>query len=193
MADSCVIETDRLQIVPFSEEHLTATYVSWLNDPEVVRYSEQRHRSHTLESCKDYWQSFLKTPNYFWAIVARDARLGHIGNMNAYVDAPNLVADVGIMIGERQVWGLGFGLEAWTAVCGYLLGNVRMRKLTAGCLSVNTAMLRVMHRTGMVEEARLRRQRLFEGQELDTIHTAIFQGDWDPITLQGLSQTNQSS
>ena len=46
MAESTVIGTTRLQIIPFREEYLTERYVSWLNDPEVVRFSDQRHRQH---------------------------------------------------------------------------------------------------------------------------------------------------
>ncbi len=76
---------------------------------------------HTLESCRDYRQSFADTSNHFWAIIAHDAALGHIGNINAYVDVENSVADVGIMIGERSAWGQGYGTEAWQAVCNYLL------------------------------------------------------------------------
>jgi ribosomal-protein-alanine N-acetyltransferase len=174
MAESPVIKTARLRLVPFSEEYLTQRYVSWLNDPEVVRYSEQRYRIHTLESCRAYWQSFEGTPNYFWAIVARDPELGHIGNMNAYVDTTHWVADVGILIGEKKAWGHHYGSEVWRAVCDYLLHQAGMRKVTAGTLAVNTAMLGVMWRTGMVEDGRRVRQCLFEGSEVDVVYAALF-------------------
>jgi ribosomal-protein-alanine N-acetyltransferase len=174
MAQSSVIETKRLLIVPFSEEHLTPRYVSWLNDPEVVRYSNQRYRTHTLQSCREYWESFEGTPNYFWAVVARDVQLGHIGNMTAYVNTIHSVADVGILIGEQAVWGRGYGSEAWIAVCDYLLHGLGIRKVTAGTLSIHTAMLAVMRRTGMVEDGRHTRQCLFEGREVDMVHAAFF-------------------
>lgn len=178
MAQSPTIETERLRIVPFSEEHLTPCYVNWLNDPEVVRYSDQRYRKHTLESCREYWQSFTESPNYFWAIVARDAQLGYIGTMTAYVNTIHSVADVGILIGERTVWGRGYGLEAWTAACDYLLREAEIRKVTGGALSVNTAMLKIMRRVGMVEDGRRTRQCLFEGREVDIVHMALFREDW---------------
>ncbi|HXC40619.1 MAG TPA: GNAT family N-acetyltransferase [Burkholderiales bacterium] len=170
---SPIIETPRLRIEPFRQEHLTARYVAWLNDPEVVRFSEQRHRAHTLESCREYWQSFAGTPHFFWAMVAKEASLGHIGNMNAYVDAPNGVADVGILIGERTSWGRGYGLEAWTAVCRFLLGS-GLRKITAGTLATNTGMLTIMDRAGMVEDGRRALQCLWEGSPVDICHRALF-------------------
>ena len=174
MAESTIINTARLQIVPFSENFLTSRYVDWLNDPEVVRYSEQRHCVHTLETCRRYWQSFADTPHFFWAIVVKKLPLEHIGNMNAYVDRNNLLADVGILIGERQAWRQGYGLEAWTAVCDYLLNKEEMRKVTAGALATNEGMLRIMQRSGMVDDGRRIRHYLLDGQEVDIVYSALF-------------------
>ncbi len=174
VAKSTIIDTVRLRIEPFAEQHLTLRYVSWLNDPEVVRFSEQRFKTHTLESCRDYMQSFANTTNHFWALVARDVKLGHIGNMNAYVDEVHKVADVGILIGEKQAWKQGLGLEAWSAVCKWLLDKGGMRKVTAGTLSINDDMLCLMRRGGMVEDAQCRKQCLFEGKEVDIIYNYFY-------------------
>jgi len=156
---------------------LTKRYVSWLNDAEVVRFSEQRHRRHSLDSCRDYWRSFEGTPNLFWAVLAREPQFGHIGNLSVYVDPPNLVADVTILIGEKKVWNRGFGSEAWAAVCDYLLGEGGMRKVTAGTLAENTGMIGVMRRTGMVDDGRRIRQCLLDGCEVDVVHYALFRDD----------------
>ena len=101
MASSPLIETNRLRIQPFCEQFLTERYVGWLNDRELTRYSNQRFRTHTITSCRDYMKSFDETANYFWAITSRDKNLGHIGNINAYIDAEHNTADIGILVGER--------------------------------------------------------------------------------------------
>jgi RimJ/RimL family protein N-acetyltransferase len=177
MAESTVIETERLRIVTFSAEHLTSRYVGWLNDPDVVRFSQQRLRKHTLESCRDYWRSFEGSPNYFWAIVARDPELGHIGNMNAYVDTADQVADVGILIGERSAARKGHATEAWTAVCAYLFAK-GIRKVTCGTLAVNIPMMDLARRVGMKEDGRRVRQVLLNGSEVDVVYWALFRDDW---------------
>jgi len=178
MAHSPVIETERLQIVSCSERYLTARYVSWLNDPDVVRYSDQRHRKHTLESCREYLESFQGTPNYLWAIVVRDPQIGHIGTLTGYVDESHSVADLGIMIGERQAWECGYGTEAWSAVCEYLFGELELRKITAGAIAPNTPMLSLMVKTGMKEDGRRIRHGVWEGEEVDVIHMAKFRDEW---------------
>lgn len=178
MAHSPVLETDRLLIEPFSEKHLSDRYVAWLNDPEVVRLSEQRFQTHTLESCREYMHSFEGTPNYFWAVLSRLPLEGHIGNMSAFVDNRNGVADIGILIGEKKVWGKGYGLEAFKAVTSFLFGQIRVRKVTAGTTSINRGMLRIMERMGMEPDGRRLRQVLVDGQEVDLVYGALFREEW---------------
>jgi ribosomal-protein-alanine N-acetyltransferase len=175
MATSPVLRTARLLIEPFAPHHLTERYVGWLGDPEIVKYSEQRTRVHTLESCRAYAATFAGTPHFFWALVSQAD--GHIGNMNAYLDRHG-VADVGILIGERSAHGRGHATEAWLAVCDYLLRESGVRKVTAGALAVNAPMLRLMERAGMTSDGRRVRQQLWNGQEVDVVHAASFREDW---------------
>jgi len=60
---------NELRICHFTSNHLTKRYVNWLNDPEVVRFSEQRHFNHTFKSCSNYYLNQLKTDNLFLAIM----------------------------------------------------------------------------------------------------------------------------
>lgn len=173
MAESPIIETERLIIEPFSEKHLSERYVSWLNDPEVIKYSEQRHITHTIESCREYMNSYANTPNYFWAITERKLNLGHIGNMNAYVDNGSKIADLGILIGEKLAWKQGYATEAWSAVCSYLLNIAGMKKITAGALEINIDMINLMKRTGMVEEYRTVYQFPYNGETIDIVHGVL--------------------
>lgn len=174
MAKAPTLETKRLTLTAFADAHLTERYVAWLNDPEVVRYSEQRHRRHTLDSCRDFVRSFADGPSHLWAIVAKDRALGHIGNINSAVDAPNRTADVAILIGDRKAWGRGLGAEAWAAVVDFLLGAGGMRKVTAGAMAANAAMVKIMRNAGMTEEGRRRGQFLLDGRPVDVVLTARF-------------------
>jgi ribosomal-protein-alanine N-acetyltransferase len=173
-----LIETVRLRIIPFSESFLTLKYVGWLNDPEVIRYSEQRHYAHTLDTCRKYLESYAGTSNFFWAITEKNPDLGHIGNINAYVDTHNRIADVGIMIGEKRAWKRGYGVEAWIAVCSFLFDIERMRKITAGTISANQAMIGLMNSCGMVDDGKRVKHYLFEEEEVDIVHMAFFRDIW---------------
>ena len=183
MAKSPDIRTKRLLITPFSKRHLTERYVNWLNDSELMRFSEQRHKTHTLESCYAYWQSFEGSANYFWAIEEIRNGMGHIGNINAYVDKNNLLADVGILIGAKQVQNKKCGTEAWIGVCDFLFRKIGIRKITAGALSVNVPMLKLMRYVGMIDDGVRKRHHLYNYQEVDVIHMALFKEDWNSIVI----------
>jgi RimJ/RimL family protein N-acetyltransferase len=172
------LTTIRLLLEPFSEKYLTREYVDWLNKAEVVRYSEQRRHKHTIASCRKYIESFKDSPNHIWAISVVNSDLGHIGNISAHVDLNNKIADIGILIGKPEVWGNGYGAEAWRSVCDYLFNVLNLRKVTAGALSINKRILRLMRKVGMVEDGRRVRHYICEGKEVDIIHTAIFREDY---------------
>lgn len=164
----------KINLVPFSEEHLTERYVSWLNDPEVVRHSRQRHRSHTLSDCRDYYLSMINSINYFFAIEINQSEKKHIGNITVTVDEVNNVADIAILIGDRSVWGKGYGYTAWIATCEFLLNEKHIRKVTGGCYSTNLAMKKIMIKAGMIEDGVRRKQVVQNGVAVDIVHYALF-------------------
>jgi len=170
------IETLRLSLVPFSEKYLTGRYVAWLNDPETVKYSENRHKTHTLETCRQYTENFKDSPSYIWAITLKDTG-EHVGNINAHVNSVNSIADVGIIIGEKEYWGQGYASEAWNGVIDFILNDARIRKVTAGTMSENEGMLKIMRKSGMVDDGVRKRHYLLDGTEVDIIHMAIFNKD----------------
>lgn len=174
MAARDVLTTPRLRLEPFDERDLSDRYVGWLNDPDVVRYSEQRHRRHTLDSCRAFVDSFRDSADMLWAIRHKALEPPHVGNIAAYIDVHNGIADVTILLGERRVWGQGVGLEAWRAVCDYLLKQADVRKVTAGTLASNHAMLSIMRRSGMTHDGRRTAHYLVDGQPVDLVYAALF-------------------
>lgn len=170
--DIPLIRCARLTLLPFAERHLTDRYVSWLNDPEVVRFSEQRHSRHSVESSGAYAASFSGSSNSF---IAMETELhGHIGNMTVTRDLPNRTADLAIMIGHRPAWGQGYAAEAWSAIMRHLLQSEKLRKVTAGTMAENHAMLKLMRRTGMKIEGHRSRQFVLDGREVDLVLAAAF-------------------
>lgn len=119
--------------------------VSWLNDKDLMKYSEQRHRHHTVISQWEYIDSFI--PPSEFRIISAGGEM--VGTITAHVDKHNKVADMGILIGDKQ--GQGYGTEAWTALMEHLFG-AGIRKIEAGCVDQNQAMIRVFEHSGMYRE-----------------------------------------
>ena len=168
------ISTPRLRIIAFAEHHLTESYIGWLNDPEVVRYSEQRHVVNDLARCRDYFETMSRSANFFSAIEETAARRGHIGNVSVAVDRSNGLADISIMIGDRGVWGNDFGYEAWSAVLKALLDREGFRKVTGGTVAPNKAMVRIMEKSGMQPDGVRPAHYLIDNVPVDVVYFARF-------------------
>lgn len=157
------LSTSRLSLRPLTRA--TQQQIAWLRDPDVVRYSEQRHREHTLSSQLNYIRSFAGQSHIWGIYLVEDGE--HIGNITATHDEPNNVTDVGILIGETRAWGKGYGFEAWKAVCNWLLdpnlGGVR--KLESGCMRCNEAMLKIIRGSGFAEEGERKNRFLINGNQ----------------------------
>lgn len=159
------ISTAQLTLRPLTSP--SSRNIGWLRNPDVVRYSEQRHREHTLSSQLRYITSFVGKSK-LWGIYLKEGGQ-HIGNVSAMHDAPNDVADVGIMIGDPELWGRGLAGEAWKGACAFLLGGGGVRKLEAGCARTNTAMLKIIQASGFKQEGELLGHFLFDGAPVSSV------------------------
>lgn len=166
----------RIVLDQFCQEDISDDYVGWLNDKEVVKYSNQRFRHHDLKTCESYRKSFLESDNLFLSV-----RLLHtnemIGTMTVYISPHHQTGDVGMMIGRRAQWGKGYGSEAWDLLLRYLLQDRSLRKVTAGTLRCNIGMVTVIERSGMELEAVRSRQELVIGEPQDILYFAKFGSD----------------
>jgi len=160
----------------FTKENITADYLDWLNDPDVVRYSNQRFRSHTFESSVDYLNSFSGGDNLFIAVSLKDNDK-YVGTMSVYFSAEHETADIGIMIGDKSCWGEGVGFDAWSAVLSFLLDVVKIRKVTGGTLECNKGMLKIMLNSGMKGDGTREAQELVNQQPQDVLHFAKFRNE----------------
>ena len=167
-----ILETSRLAIHPFEERHLTGDYVGWLNDPQIVRYSENRHMQHTEASCRAYFESMQSGEHLFLAVHSKEADAPHVGNLTVYLDRANEVADLAIMIGNRSQQKRGLGREAWCAMVDHLIDTMKIRRVQAGTMSENRPMRNLFRASNMTEEACCPERFLLDGRPVDLILAA---------------------
>jgi len=170
-----LLSGEKVYLRPFTRSDITSEYVSWLNDPLVVRFSNQRFARHTEESCQRYLDSFKNSPNLFVSVRMQSDDLA-VGTMTAYVALQHQTVDVGIMIGRRSVWGHGVGQDAWSTLLDWLSVQTQIRKITAGTMCCNLPMIRLMEHAGMTLEATHPKQELLDGIPQDVVYYGKFCG-----------------
>ena len=167
------IKGNQVRLVPLTEADIDHRLPSWLNDPVVVRYSNQRFRVHTVDTCRQYLRGFEDSPNRYY-LIPQIGNNQPIGTITAYVSMHHGTVDLGILIGERDVWGCGFGQDAWNTLQSAVLTIPSIRKVTGGTLSCNFGMIRIFENAGMHLEAVRQAQELVAGKPEDVIYYARF-------------------
>ena len=157
----------------FSERDITDAYIGWLNDPVTMRFSNQRFLRHDRQSSQRYLATFEDSNNLFFSVRSK-SNGSAIGTMTAYISPMHGTADMGILIGDRSAWGQGFGLDAWTMLLHHLLAQPHIRKVTAGTLACNAAMLSLAAKSGMLPDGQRRKQELVDGVPHDILYFAKF-------------------
>jgi RimJ/RimL family protein N-acetyltransferase len=164
------ISGQKVTLRQFTDSNITNEYLGWLNDRELMKFSNQRFRSHSTLSCNEYLKSFDGTDNLFLAIYHGSE---YIGTITAYVTAIHKIADMGLLIGW-QSQGRGLGLDAWFTLMRYLFENIGVRKVSGGALKSNAAMIKIMVNSGMRPDGVRLEHEMVEGRPDDIVHFAKF-------------------
>ena len=155
------IEGERIYLREVRPTDVNENYYRWMNDPEVTQHLESRFYPNSMESLGDYVAGKLRDrDNVFLAIVLKEGDR-HIGNIKlGPINWIHRLADVGILIGEKDYWGKGYATEAIGLVVDYAFGTLNLHKLIAGCYDLNQGSVRAFQKAGFVVES-LRKQHYY--------------------------------
>jgi [ribosomal protein S5]-alanine N-acetyltransferase len=155
------LKSRQVVLRPFDIAHITPQYLTWLNDPDVNRYSRRFGLTTSEDDARRYIAS-LAPREVILCIETPDH--GHVGNIKyGPVDLSNSRADISILIGERRVWGQGLATAAIYLVARHLFLELGLNRLEAG--SANPAFLRVVAKLGWRIEG-VQRSRVRVGDRL---------------------------
>jgi [ribosomal protein S5]-alanine N-acetyltransferase len=167
------LESNRLILSQISEKDISNEYISWLNDKDVNRFLGF-NGDYTVNMLENYVENLIVNKTYFWTIKIKDTNK-HIGNIKIDpIDFNNGFAELGIIIGAKEVWGKGYAKEAINIVLDYCFNNIKIRKINLGVLSENFAAVKLYLKIGFEIEGTLKYQVKFDNKYIDTIKMAIF-------------------
>lgn len=145
-------------------------YCRWMNDPEVTRYTESRFSSFDIDSLAENVRQKLEDRNSMFLAIVREDTEQHIGNIKlGPIDWMHRLADIGVMIGDKECWGNGYATEAISLVVQFAFQELNLHKLTAGFYAANRGSERAFLKNGFVVEGIRKRHRLCEGNYMDTV------------------------
>jgi [ribosomal protein S5]-alanine N-acetyltransferase len=172
-------------ISPLLPAHVNDAYVGWLNNPEIIRFTEIS-LDETAESTRAYVRAAIKAPNAaVWRIMIDDGV--HVGNIRlSNIRLNHRRAEVALMIGAQEAWGRGVGSSAIELIARYAFEELELHKLTAGILKPNIGSFRAFEKAGFHCEATLRQHAVLDNAMCDSFLMARFT---DVANLQAESDT----
>lgn len=149
----------------------TSQYLSWLFDPDVIRYLEIRFSSpRTVEDLARYINSANDSDDNLMLGMFLRTNSRHIGNIKlGPINRYHSTSDIGLIIGEHVEWGKGHASAAIEMLSDYAFTKLGLAKLTAGCYEKNEGSRRAFLNSGFVEEGCRIAQYLVEGKRRDGI------------------------
>ena len=130
---------------------------AWRRDPELAQLDAApalrlSHREFTA-----YYGDELRHPNKKRCRFAIDSQEGkHIGNCMYYdIDAEKGQAELGILIGDREYWGKGYGTDAVRTLIEHIYRGTALKRLYLNTLDWNIRAQLCFQKCGFVACGRI--------------------------------------
>lgn len=158
------LDGGEIYLAPLSESHLTETYASWLNDPEVTRHTRHGTSPYTLAKVRDYFEKIRDSEETIvFAIHLKENDL-HVGNISLNdISWGNHSGEISILLGDRRYWGKGLGRDAVRLVIQFGFECCQLHRLWVGMTTTNAGMITIARSLGFQEEGVLKDALFKEG------------------------------
>ena len=157
------------------------SFIKWFNDPEVT------HGLAAIfpmsEANEEIWfDNMLKRPIETQPLAIEiqiENEWKIIGNI-AIFDFDKIAhsAEVGIVIGEKEFWGKGYGTKALKLILKHGFGTLNLNRISLQVYGLNDRAIRVYNKVGFVLEGTMRDAVYRQGKYYDVHIMSILRKEW---------------
>ena len=132
---------------------------AWRTDEELARLDATRPISMSYDAFLQYSEEELLYSTHSSKRLALDSLDGrHIGNCMYYdIDGRQGKAELGIMIGDRDYWGKGYGSEAVEMLLAHIFATTSLNRIYLHTLEWNSRARRSFAKSGFRDVKSVRR------------------------------------
>lgn len=169
---------EKVILRPPREDDLPRVYEFW-QDPDLAGLDCAVPRPLQAERARADFQENLKDRVPSLALFAIEADGKYIGDCCLRgLGNPHGNAELGIMIGDREYWGRGYGREAIRLLLHYGFHYLGLRRIVLTTHARNLRAIRCYQACGFVEEGRPRKAIWVEGEYVDLVNMSILREEW---------------
>jgi RimJ/RimL family protein N-acetyltransferase len=179
-----ILETPRLNLKPHTLDNAEKLN-AWENDPELLHYNDDQppdRQSESLDETRQYLESLAHDGQesrilHFAIHLKPDQELIGMG-MVGFIDRYNRSCRLGVTIGEKRYWGMGFAKEALQAVIAFCFETLQMNRIGAEVYAFNQRSIRLFEGLGFRREGIVRQAVLKQGAFYDEYLYGLLRCEW---------------
>lgn len=156
----------KINLKRISKKDITPDYINWMNDYEVVKFTEQKYFKHTKKNIENFLEKVNKDKySLIYGIFFNDLLLGtvKIGNINKI----HKTADISYIIGNKKFWNKGIGSIVVRKICLIAFKQLKLKKLVAGTYSIAVGSQKILKKNGFKREGILKSQFVLNKKRID--------------------------
>jgi diamine N-acetyltransferase len=180
------LEGEKVALGPLSRSYL-GHFQRWFNDLEVMTTYSIRWSPKTEEGADEWYRRVSEDRQAVAFMVYRRAERVPLGytmllNINHY----HQIADFDIILGEKAVWGQGYGTEATLLTLDYGFTALNLHSIMLTVRAFNERGLRAYERAGFRVFGRRREARQLAGRRYDLIYMECLASEFQSPVLHKL-------
>lgn len=149
----------------------------WINDPEVTQFMSMRFPMSLLQERK--WVERERDPNKELSLAIETLDGDHIGNCGLNgISSVDRRAGIGIVIGEKDYWGKGYGTDATLTHCGFGFTQMNLHRIFLHVYEFNTRAICCYEKCGFEHEGCLRQAIFKHGKYNDILVMGILEDEF---------------
>jgi RimJ/RimL family protein N-acetyltransferase len=155
-------------------------FIVWLNDAETTSFLNMR--APMSAAMEERWFEGMverQGKDHYHYMICMLEGDRPIGSLTLFaVDYVNGNAGIGISIGEKSLWGKGYGTDAMNALLDFGFGMLRMERLWLEVYDFNKRARRSYEKSGFVSEGMERHAVYKQGRYLDVELMSMLRDEW---------------
>ena len=153
----------------------------WVNDEEVMCFYGDPCNTQSLAEVEQWFARLQEASGYsskqFIIKTEEGIPIGRI--FYQYLDIKHNRTELGILIGEKEYWGKGYGTDAIIAFLDYLFNELGLHRVYLHVQSYNTRASRCYEKCGFIQEGIFRHHSFTRGEYYDDLIMGILRDEFN--------------
>jgi [ribosomal protein S5]-alanine N-acetyltransferase len=170
-----ILNAETYTLKTLVKENASKSYQQWLKDDEIVKTLDGDSKKWSREDLEIFIYSHDNITKFIFGIFTQDNE--HLGNFRILFDKKNRIANMGLIIGNKNYWGTSIVNICRKTLINWIFKN-NINKIESRPMSINLPAIFNFIKQGWSAEGILREHYFKDGKSIDAISFGLTKKDW---------------